>query len=95
MSTYDQPAYGSAAVTRDQTRAVFGQVMGLVAVTVGFAALGAYIGRNLSGGAGLLFFIAAFACVFGLNIANARGASSSRSRSCSASDSRSGSRSHR
>ncbi len=74
MSTYDQPAYGSAAVTRDQTRAVFGQVMGLVAVTVGFAALGAYIGRNLSGGTGLLFFIAAFACIFGLNRANARGA---------------------
>jgi len=72
MSTYDSPAYG-AALTRDQTRAVFGQVMGLVAVTVGFAALGAYIGRNLSGGAGLLFFIAAFACIFGLNIANSRG----------------------
>ncbi|HEY1514830.1 MAG TPA: Bax inhibitor-1 family protein [Solirubrobacteraceae bacterium] len=74
MSTYDQPAYGGAAVTRDQTRAVFGQVMGLVAVTVGFSALGAYIGRNLSGGTGLLFFIAAFACIFGLNRANARGA---------------------
>jgi FtsH-binding integral membrane protein len=73
MSTYDHPAYGGAAVTRDQTRAVFGQVMGLVAVTVGFAALGAYIGRNLSGGTGILFFIAAFACVFGLNIANSRG----------------------
>src|ERR1700729_4149966 len=72
MSTYDQPAYG-AAVSRDQTRAVFGQVMGLVAVTTGFAALGAYIGRNLSGGTGILFFIAAFACVFGLNIANSRG----------------------
>ncbi len=72
MSTYDSPAYG-AAVTRDQTRAVFGQVMGLVAVTVGFAALGAYIGRNLTGGTGILFFIAAFACVFGLNIANSRG----------------------
>jgi FtsH-binding integral membrane protein len=73
MSTYDQPAYGGAALTRDQTRAVFGQVMGLVAVTTGFAALGAYIGRNLSGGTGILFFIAAFACVFGLNIANSRG----------------------
>jgi len=72
MSTYDSPAYG-AALTRDQTRAVFGQVMGLVAVTVGFSALGAYLGRNLSGGTGILFFIAAFACVFGLNIANSRG----------------------
>jgi FtsH-binding integral membrane protein len=72
MSTYD-PAYGGgAALTRDQTRAVFGQVMGLVAVTVGFAALGAYIGRNMSGGAGILFFIGAFACIFGLNFANSR-----------------------
>ena len=72
MSTYDSPAYG-AALTRDQTRGLFGQVMGLVAVTVGFAALGAYVGRNLSGGTGILFFIAAFACIFGLNIANSRG----------------------
>jgi modulator of FtsH protease len=59
--------------TRDQTRAVFGQVMGLVALTAGCAALGAYIGRNLSGGSAFLFFIAAFACIFGLNIASSRG----------------------
>jgi len=72
MSTYDSPAYG-AALSRDQSRAVFGQVMGLVAFTCGFAALGAYIGRDLSGGAGILFFIGALACVFGLNIANSRG----------------------
>ena len=46
MSTYE-PAYGGgAALTRDQSRAVFGQVMGLVAVTVGFSALGAYLGRD-------------------------------------------------
>ena len=66
---------GSAAIplAGDQVRAVFGQVMGLVAVTVGFAAFGAYIGRNLSGGVGILFFIAAFACVFGLQFATARG----------------------
>jgi modulator of FtsH protease len=54
-------------------RTVFGQVMGLVALTAGCAALGAYIGRHLSGGAGLLFFIGAFACIFGLNAAAARG----------------------
>jgi modulator of FtsH protease len=47
--------------------------MGLVAVTLGFLALGAYIGRNLSGAAGLLVFIAAFGCIFGLNIASSRG----------------------
>jgi modulator of FtsH protease len=52
---------------------VFGQVMGLVALTLGFMALGAYIGRNLSGGIGILCFIAGFACVFGLNAASARG----------------------
>ena len=45
----------------------------LIRATVGFAALGAYLGRNLSGGAGLLLFIAAFACIFGLNAAAARG----------------------
>jgi FtsH-binding integral membrane protein len=60
-------------VVGSPARAVFGQVMGLVAVTIGFTALGAYLGRNLSGGAGLLFFIAAFACIFGLQFATARG----------------------
>jgi FtsH-binding integral membrane protein len=62
-----------SAVAGDRTQAVFGQVMWLVAATVGFTALGAYIGRNLSGGAGILFFIAAFACIFGLQFATARG----------------------
>jgi FtsH-binding integral membrane protein len=72
----DQAALNPAVarpVSRDQARAVFGQVMGLVALTLGFLALGAYIGRDLSGGIGILFFIAGFACIFGLNIASARG----------------------
>ena len=47
--------------------------MGYVAVTVGFAALGAYLGRDLSGGAGLVLFIGAFGCIFGLNGAAAKG----------------------
>ena len=68
-----QSSAGSIAVTRDDARAVFGQVMGLVAVTLAFLAAGAYIGRDLSGGLGILFFIAGFGCVFGLNIASARG----------------------
>ena len=71
---YDETALGGGvALTRDRTHQVFGQVMGLVAVTVGFTALGAYLGRNLSGGTGLLLFIGAFACIFGLNIAANRG----------------------
>jgi modulator of FtsH protease len=60
-------------MTGDVARAVFAQVMGLVALTLGCLALGAYIGRNLSGGAGIAFFIAGFACAFGLNIASSRG----------------------
>lgn len=62
-----------AALERDRTHELLGQVMGLVALTVGCAALGAYIGRDLSGGAGLVLFIGAFACIVGLNVATARG----------------------
>jgi hypothetical protein len=47
----------STPLGRDQVRTVFGQVMGLVALTLGFLALGAYIGRDLSGGIGILFFV--------------------------------------
>jgi FtsH-binding integral membrane protein len=74
IAAYDglSPA-GSIALSRDEARAVFGQVMGLVALTLGSLALGAYIGRDLSGGWGILFFIAGFACIFGLNAASARG----------------------
>jgi FtsH-binding integral membrane protein len=64
---------GSVPLTRDQTRAVFGQVMGLVALTLGCLALGAYIGRDMSGGAGILFFIGGFGCIIGLNVASSRG----------------------
>ena len=71
-TTYDDAALAGKAVERD-ARELLGQVMGFVAVTVGFTALGAYLGRDLSGGAGLLFFIGAIACIIGLNIAAARG----------------------
>jgi FtsH-binding integral membrane protein len=67
-ATFDAPA-----VAHDRSRELLGQVMGLVAVTVGFAALGTYLGRDLSGGAGLLLFIGAFAAIFGLNAAASHG----------------------
>jgi modulator of FtsH protease len=73
MSTPQQYALDGRALSRDEARGVFGQVMGLVALTVGCAGLGAYIGRDLSGGTGLLLFLGAFACIFGLQAANARG----------------------
>jgi FtsH-binding integral membrane protein len=72
-AAYDELALGGGALTRDRARAVFGQVMGLVSLTVGCAALGAYLGRNLTGGTGIALFIVALACVFGLNIASSRG----------------------
>ena len=64
--------YGGT-LTRDQTRGVFGQVMGLVALTVGFLALGAYVGRNINGGTSFIFFVLGFGCIFGLNYAAVRG----------------------
>src|SRR3954463_5168465 len=71
-TTYDGPAVGGEAIERD-ARALLGQVMGLVAIAVGSAALGGYLGRDLSGTTGLVLFIGAFACIFGLNAAAAKG----------------------
>jgi modulator of FtsH protease len=48
---------------------LFGQVMGLVAVALGFLTLGAYLGRHLSEGTSLVFFIIGFLCIAGLNFA--------------------------
>jgi FtsH-binding integral membrane protein len=74
MPTYQDLGYGGgAAITRDRTHAVFGQVMGLVALTVGCTSLGAYITRNTSGRVWIAYFIAAFVCIFALNIASSRG----------------------
>jgi FtsH-binding integral membrane protein len=72
-AVYGVPSRRGGAIADDSARAVFGQVMGLVAVTAGCAALGAYIGRDLNGVTGIVAFIAAFACVFGLNAASTRG----------------------
>lgn len=51
------------------TAGVFGQVMGLVALTLGFFTLGAYLGREITEGASLICFIAGFLCIVGLNFA--------------------------
>ena len=72
-TTYDTPARAGEAIADDRARELLGRVMGLVAVTVGFTALGAYLGRDLSGATGLVLFIGAFAVTFGLNSATARG----------------------
>jgi FtsH-binding integral membrane protein len=54
-------------IDRDRGHALFGQTMGYVAVTAGFFALGSYLGRTLSGGWAILWFIVAFACLISMN----------------------------
>jgi hypothetical protein len=66
----DSPSYsGTGSASDEQTHALFGQTMGYVAVTAGFFALGAYLGRHLSYGWAFVGFIAAFACLIGMNFA--------------------------
>ena len=55
--------------TRDEAHVLFGQTMGLVAVTAGLFAVGAYLGRNMSQGAGFLWFLVAFGCLIGMSFA--------------------------
>ena len=62
----------AAGTTRAQEHALFGQTMGYVAVTTAIFALGAYLGRDLSAGVGLVAFIAAFAVLIGMRFAVAR-----------------------
>ncbi len=61
----------SLGPARAQT--LFGRVMGLVALTVGFATLGVYLGRNLGGAEWFIAWLIALGCLVGLNVANARG----------------------
>jgi uncharacterized protein len=59
----------AGAPTRDETRQLFGQTMGLVAVTSGLFAVGAYLGRDMSYRFGWLWFIGAIVVLFGLQAA--------------------------
>jgi FtsH-binding integral membrane protein len=63
----------AASLAPARTQTLFGRVMGLVAVTVGFATLGAYLGRNLGGAEWFVAWLLAIGCLLGLNVANARG----------------------
>jgi uncharacterized protein len=56
-------------MARDRAHTLFGQTMGYVALTAGCFALGAYLGRNLSAGWAIVWFIVAFACLIGMNFA--------------------------
>src|SRR6266700_5269273 len=51
---------------RVSTNTLFAQTMTYVAGTAGLFALGAYLGRNLTGAAGLVAFIVAFVCLIAM-----------------------------
>jgi uncharacterized protein len=66
--TYQQ--MGTAA--RGEAHALFSQTMGYIALTAALFALGAWVGHNLTGGIGIVAFIAAFACLIGMRFAARR-----------------------
>jgi len=76
----NQQATGQGSATglgaADDTGTLFGQTMGLVAVTTGLFALGTYLGRSLSSGWAWVGFLAAFACLIGMRSAVRRSSSS-------------------
>jgi uncharacterized protein len=67
VSTYETAP--EPVLVRDESRTLFSQTMGLVAITAGLFALGAYLGRDLSYGWGFVAYIASFALLIGLNFA--------------------------
>jgi FtsH-binding integral membrane protein len=72
--TADMSATGYAAdLGQARTQTLFGRVMGLVALTVGFATLGVYGAREMGGGGWFIAWLIALGCLVGLNVANAKG----------------------
>src|SRR3954451_13752797 len=66
-------AYQAEAAPQAPTATLFGRVMALVALTVGFATLGVYLGRDSGGAAWFIAWLLSLGCLIGLNVANARG----------------------
>src|SRR3954454_8352434 len=56
-----------------RTPALFGRVMGLVALTVGFATLGVWVARGMGGAGWFIAWLLAIGCLIGLDVANSRG----------------------
>jgi FtsH-binding integral membrane protein len=72
MATIPTTTAASASLSRDEAGRLFGQTMGLVALTAGLFALGSYLGRHISGGWAILAYVAAFAVLLGMNAAAKR-----------------------
>ena len=54
---------------RNQAHVLFSQTMGYVAIATALFALGAWLGRNLTGAVGIIAFLAAFGCLIGMRFA--------------------------
>jgi FtsH-binding integral membrane protein len=63
-----------AGMARSQAHALFARTMSYVAVTAALFAAGAWLGRDLTGGVGIVAFIAAIAVLFGMRFAARRSA---------------------
>jgi len=68
---YEGNAFGTVETVGEA--GVFGQVMGLVAVTLCFFTLGAYLARTSSGAGSIIFFLLGFGCIIGLNFVRTEG----------------------
>jgi len=64
---YQQQYAGTTS--RAQVHTLFARTMGYVAATTALFALGAWLGRDLTGAVGIIAFIAAFACLIGMRFA--------------------------
>jgi len=65
--------YPGQATATAEAPGLFGRVMGLVALTVGFATLGVWLMHSYSGSAWFFAWLLALGCLVGLNLASARG----------------------
>ena len=72
MTTTSTTTAGSVPLSRDKASGLFGQTMGLVALTAAVFALGAYVGRDTSGLTGIVCFVLAFGVLIGMNAAAQR-----------------------
>jgi len=72
MSTTALNYQQMSTATRGKTHALFAQTMAYVAATAALFALGAWLGRNLTGGVGIVFFILAFGCLIAMRFAARR-----------------------
>jgi modulator of FtsH protease len=59
----------AGTTSRDQAHTLFARTMGYVAATAALFALGAWLGRDLAGVAGIVAFIASFGCLIGMRFA--------------------------